>query len=66
MYVIVWGYGITQLMGAIDGGILCSTGLGLISFWPLVKYLAYLRKMTRYNPTRGGTSQQTPLIRQRA
>ena len=22
---------------------------------PLVKYLAYLRKMTRYNPTRGGT-----------
>ena len=36
---------------------------------PTVKYHAYLRKMTRYNPTRGGTSAPTislrPVARQR-
>lgn len=27
-----------------------------LTFWNTVKYHAYLRKMTRYNPTRGGES----------
>jgi large subunit ribosomal protein L13Ae len=40
--------------GILDG---CSGVLQLcklMEFFNIVKYLAYLRKMTRYNPTRGG------------